>query len=92
MIIRVKIYNMYLPLSQSLKDKRSVIKSIITKIHNKFNVSISEIDNLNKCKYCTIGIALITNNNAYADNVFSKIEDFIDSYQYIQIVSIQQYL
>ncbi len=95
MTIRVKIYDIYLPLSQSLKNRRSIIKSIINKVHNRFNVSISEIDshpNLSVHKRCTLGIAFITNSNAYADEVFSKIEDFINSYHQIQIIKIHQYL
>ncbi|MEK7274861.1 MAG: DUF503 domain-containing protein, partial [Candidatus Desantisbacteria bacterium] len=44
MIIGTAAIEFYIPQSHSLKDKRRVLKSIIARIRNKFNVSVSEID------------------------------------------------
>jgi Uncharacterized protein conserved in bacteria len=40
-----------LPENHSLKGKRQVIKSITTRIQNRFNVSVAEVDNQNKKIY-----------------------------------------
>ncbi|MCK4339375.1 MAG: DUF503 domain-containing protein [Candidatus Cloacimonetes bacterium] len=84
--------NLYLPLSKSLKNKRSVIKSIIQKAHNKFNVSISEIDNYDKWKNATIGISIIANEMPYIEKQLSEIINFIESnYIDIEIIKIEDY-
>lgn len=42
-ILAIEI-KLYAPWLHSLKEKRMVVKSILGKIKNKFNVSVSEID------------------------------------------------
>ena len=34
--------------NQSLKEKRKILKSIVTRVHNKFNVSIAEVGSNDK--------------------------------------------
>lgn len=92
MPVKSIIINLYLPLSKSLKNKRSIIKSIIQKAHNKFNVSISEIDNYDKWKNATIGISIIANEMPYIEKQLSEIINFIESdYIDIEIIKIEDY-
>lgn len=48
MIIAVIYFEIHIPQAQSLKEKRSAVNSIKKKIRNKFNVSVAEIDFLDK--------------------------------------------
>lgn len=63
----------------SLKEKRMVVKSIISKTKNKFNVSIGEIDDLDIHNSIVIGFAAVSNNTSHAyssiQNVINYIED-----------------
>ena len=83
---------LHLPLSKSLKNKRSIIKSIIQKVQNKYNVSISEIDNNEKWKSATIGISIISNKMSYIKKQLSDIIYFIENnYIDIEITKIEDY-
>lgn len=62
----------------SLKEKRMVVKSIIAKIRNKFNVSIAEIDNQDIHQSIVIGISAVTLDNKIADSLIEKIIQFIE--------------
>ncbi|HHF58000.1 MAG TPA: DUF503 domain-containing protein, partial [candidate division WOR-3 bacterium] len=44
MLVGVLILDLYIPASNSLKDKRGILKRLKDRIRNKFNVSVSEID------------------------------------------------
>ena len=66
-----------LPENLSLKGKRRVLKSITTRIRNKFNVSVAEVDNQNLWQLATIGVCCVSNNNRYTNEVLSKVVDFI---------------
>lgn len=66
-----------LPENHSLKDKRRVLKSIISRVANKFNVSIAEVDDLDNWQLATLGICFVSNNSRYTNEVLSKIIDFI---------------
>ncbi len=76
---------LFIPSSQSLKDKRMILKSIKDKIHNNFNVSVAELDGLDKWQVSTLGVAMIGNDQRYIDGCFQKILLFIGSYPEVQI-------
>jgi len=69
--------NLRLPENLSLKGKRQVLKSIITRVRNKFNVSVAEVDNHDRWQLATIGICCVSNDNRYTNEVLSKVVDFV---------------
>jgi uncharacterized protein YlxP (DUF503 family) len=71
--------------SDSLKDKRKIINSIKERVKNKFNVSISEIGENDNYKRGIVGISYISNNSKVANQVLSKIVDYIEDSFYIEI-------
>ena len=66
-----------LPENLSLKGKRRVLKSMTTRIRNKFNISVAEVDNQNLWQLATLGICCVSNNSRYNNEVLSKVVDFI---------------
>ena len=66
-----------LPENLSLKGKRRVLKSITTRVRNKFNVSIAEVDDHELWQLATLGICCVSNNKRYTNEVLSKVVDFI---------------
>jgi len=66
-----------LPQNLSLKGKRRVLKSITTRVRNKFNVSVAEVDDQNLWQLITLGICCVSNNNRYTNEVLSKVVDLV---------------
>ena len=66
-----------LPENESLKGKRRVVKSIIARVKNKFNVSIAEVDDQDMWQLVTLGIACISNSSSHANEILSKVVNFI---------------
>ncbi|HEY82790.1 MAG TPA: DUF503 domain-containing protein [Dehalococcoidia bacterium] len=71
--------NLRLPENLSLKGKRQVLKSITTRVRNKFNVSVAEVDDHDHWQLATIGICCVSNDNRYTNEVLSKVVDFVIS-------------
>ncbi len=65
------------PENLSLKGKRQTLKSITTKIGNKFNVSVAEVDDQDLWQMATLGICCVSNNRRYTNQVLSKVVEFI---------------
>ncbi len=63
----------------SLKEKRMVLKSIIDKIKNKFNVSIAEVENQDIHKSIVIGFACVTNETSHANSIIDHVINFIEN-------------
>ena len=79
MFVGVAQVELFIPESGSLKSKRFVLKSIKTKIRNKFNVSVAEIDNNDKWQRSSIGLAVVSNDRKIIDNTLNEILNFIEN-------------
>ncbi len=45
--------------SQSLKQKRGVVKSIIQRLRNRFNISVAEVDGQDTWQRAVLGLAVV---------------------------------
>ena len=67
-----------LPENESLKGKRQVVKSIVSRVQNRFNVCCAEIEDNDAWQLITIGIAYISNDGRHANEVLSHVVDFVN--------------
>lgn len=74
----------------SLKEKRMIVKSIIQKLKNKFNISVSEIGEQDIHKNIAIGIAGICANSSQADSMMENIISFIEHNTDAEIIDIKK--
>lgn len=68
-----------IPENGSLKDKRRVLKSITSRVANKFNVSVAEVDDHDLWQVATIGISCVSNDKRHANEILSKVVDYINN-------------
>jgi hypothetical protein len=67
-VCRLKIH---IPGSRSLKDKRSLVKSLIARLRQQFNLSVAEVDHHELWQIATISLACVSNHNDRVDEVIS---------------------
>jgi hypothetical protein len=64
---------------RSLKEKRKVVKSLITRLGNAFNLSVAEIGANDVHQRAEIGFAVVGNDhgvvNSKIDKIFNTAED-----------------
>lgn len=68
-----------LPENQDLKGKRRVIKSLSSRIRNKFNVSIAEVGDNDSWQSAVLGVTCVSNSLKHTDEVLNHVVDFIES-------------
>ena len=68
-----------LPFAFNLKDKRSVLTSIISRISKKFNVSLAEIDFNDVWKSAKLGMAIVAQNGKIFDSMIENILEYLES-------------
>jgi uncharacterized protein YlxP (DUF503 family) len=67
-----------LPGNSSLKGKRSVIKSIVTRVGREFNVSIAEVDAQNIWQRAVLGVACVSPSADYAHGQLERVVQWIE--------------
>lgn len=90
MIVKTLYLEMYLPQSNSLKDKRRVVKSLTQRLRQKFNVAVSEIEDSDDIRNTTIGIVTVTNYDAFADKILDKCLNLIETEYDVDIINIER--
>lgn len=74
----------------SLKEKRMVVKSIVQRLKNKFNISVSEVEEQDIHKTIVIGIAGICSNSAQCDSTMESIITFIEDNTDAEMINIEK--
>ncbi len=74
----------------SLKEKRMVVKSILKKLQNTFNISTAEIDNQDIHKSISIGVSKVATDSKICDATIEKIIQFIEEATEAEITNIEQ--
>jgi len=78
MIIGLLTVELFLGDIFSLKEKRSIVKSTIEKIKNRYNVSIAEVSRQDEKRFAVIGMACVSNSTRHVDKQLNDIVDYME--------------
>ena len=78
MVIGVCQITLHLPDSHSLKEKRQIVKSIIARVHNQFEVVIAEVENNDRWQIATLGMSCVSNSSQHASEVLEHVRNYIE--------------
>lgn len=90
MFVGVCQLGLILPDGNSLKDKRSVIKSIQERLRHRFNISIAEVGQQDNLRRAELGFAAVSNETIYLDSLMEKIIKYIENDGRVEIESIDK--
>jgi hypothetical protein len=63
----------------SLKEKRSRLKPLVTRLHREFNISVAEIDRQDSWQDSIIACALVSNSQAHTQRSLQQVSDWIET-------------
>jgi uncharacterized protein YlxP (DUF503 family) len=89
MVVGVCTIELYIHEPNSLKAKRKVLKSIITRVKNKFNVSIAEVAYQDKWQRSVLGIAVVSSAQDHANGILSKVVNFVEAMYVAELLDYQ---
>jgi len=79
-VICTVLLHLYIHGSHSLKEKRSVIKPIIHRLHREFNISISKVNKMDTRNEAILVCAHVSNDKNFSQSYIQKIKAFILKY------------
>ena len=71
---------------RSLKGKRKIVKSIINRLRNNFNVSVAEVGSNDVYQKAMIGFALVGNDRTVINSKIDKIFNLADELGLAEII------
>ncbi|MBL4934378.1 DUF503 domain-containing protein [Clostridium sp. YIM B02515] len=74
----------------SLKEKRMVVKSIVQRLKNKFNISVAEVAEQDIHQTIVIGISAVCGSSAQVDSTMENIIDFVEANTDAELINIER--
>ncbi len=82
--------SLQIPMAQSLKDKRQVVRSLKDRLFARFNVSVAEVGDQELHQRAIIGIAFVALESKTADAKLQKLEDFLETHDGAVVIDLQK--
>ncbi len=74
MYVGVGRFDLFIPASRSLKDKRQVVRSAQAAIRNKFDVAVAEVDHQDLWQRSAIGVSCVSASAGQCRKVLQEVE------------------
>lgn len=81
MFIGVLQFSMAIPHAESLKDKRSVVRSLKDRLRREFNIAIAETADLDDWNTATLGAVTVGSDVAYLNGLLDKLVDRLEEWR-----------
>ena len=81
MAIGLLTLELHLPLAESLKDKRSVLKPLLARLHREFNVSVSESEARDEWTRAVVEVACVSQNSGSAHSLLQKVANHVEGWR-----------
>jgi uncharacterized protein YlxP (DUF503 family) len=88
MVVGTGIMDLLVGGSRSLKEKRSVLRRILGRTKNTFNVSIAEVGGYDDWKRCRIGFSVVGNERGFVNSKMDKLVNFIEGLNLADVVNV----
>jgi uncharacterized protein YlxP (DUF503 family) len=83
----VVVYDLHIPLSASLKDRRAAITPIIEGARRRFAVSVAEVAGQSTWQRAGIAVACVASSGAHLEDVLSSVDRFVWSFPEVDVLS-----
>ena len=77
-VIGSLVVSLLVPESHSLKEKRQVVRSVVSRLRQTFNVAVAEVDDQDTWQVFTLGVACVSGNSRHADEMCQRVLAFLE--------------
>lgn len=88
MIVGACLVELHIHGSQSLKAKRGVVRSIVRRVRNRFNLSVAEVGGQDTWQLAVLGLSAAGSDALRVRQVLEKASDFIEGLHLAEVLSV----
>jgi uncharacterized protein YlxP (DUF503 family) len=90
MVVGVCKVSLMLPVSESLKEKRAILRHIKDKVQNKWACAIAEVGDQDVLQSAELGFAVVSNELGFTQSVVQKILLYIEDLAVAKVTGDEQ--
>lgn len=81
MAVGLLTLELYLPLNDSLKGKRGILKPVIAHLRREYNVSVCEADMQDRLNYAVLEVACVSTNHTQAHRLLQRVANRVEGWR-----------
>ena len=81
MAVGLLTLELYLPLNDSLKGKRGIIKPVIARLRKDYNVSVCEADMQDRRNYAVLEVVCVSANQTQAHRLLQRVAKNVEGWR-----------
>jgi hypothetical protein len=82
-------FELFVPESHSLKEKRAVLRPIVDGLRHRFRVSVAEVDHQDTWQRAAIAVAVVAESDGHLREILTNIERHIASAADVEILDVE---
>jgi uncharacterized protein YlxP (DUF503 family) len=82
--------DLHLPETRSLKDKRSIVKTLVEGSKRRFGVAAAEVDHQRQWQRTVLGFAVVASTERHATDVIDEVDRFVWSHPDVQVLATER--
>ena len=86
MLVALERFDLRIPGSGSLKEKRHVVKTLTGAIRSRFNVSVAEVDHHDLWQRTTLAVAVAAGEGYHARRVLHEVEKLVERWGEVELI------
>ena len=90
MVVGVLQVDLHLPLSHSLKEKRSVLKSLKDQLRGRFNVAVAELDCDEKWQRATLGLSTLGDDRRQIQGLLGQVTEWLRRTRVVELIQVEE--
>ena len=88
-IVRIELH---IHAAGSLKDKRSVVRSLKERIRHRVHAAVAEVDHQDLWQRATLGVAVVSGERRQIDEMLQSVRNLVESTHAAQVLDWQEQL
>jgi uncharacterized protein YlxP (DUF503 family) len=81
LVLEVEIFG-----AQSLKEKRFILKSLLDRLPNKFNVSVAEVGHQNLWQRAEVAVVTVGSSRAVVEATLDRVDRTVESSGQLRVI------
>ena len=86
MLVALERFDLRIPGSRSLKEKRHVVSSLTAAVRQRFPVSVAEVDHQDLWQRAVIAVAAVGSDQHHLRRVMHEVEKLIDRWHETEVL------
>ena len=90
MVVGLLQIEVHVPNAHSLKDKRSVLKSLRDQLRGHFNVSVAEVDANDTWQRATVGVSAVGEGRDYVEGLLREVTEWLRRTRLVELIQVEE--